>query len=416
MMLLLAATAHSRDRTLPPWSHGAVLPSWARSVHIVNREEPLFVSASGKAKRRGSAGAGAYLPIFGARRGVGCKGAWLQLGPQAWACSDEVELSGSMALPPNQRATAHSDGMPYRYYFVGSDGSFAYKSFQQVDFGSPAMTLQPGFAVAVSEQREQDGQRYGLSRRGLWLPMRDLKPAKPSAFRGIELAEIDTGSGIPVAWVIRQRAATHALRGKRFVRDGKHQRRFDQLSIHARKQYFGRTMLRIAANRWIDSRDVRQPTVASVPSEVAVSENERWIDVHLASQTLVAYEGEKPVFATLVSTGRGKTPGHPSATPKGVHRIWVKLLSSVMDNLEDDAASNYYRIEDVPYVQYFAKGVGLHAAFWHRSFGQVRSHGCVNLAPLDARRLFWWTRPHLPSGWTASLPTAYDKGTIVVVR
>jgi hypothetical protein len=77
---------------------------------------------------------------------------------------------------------------------------------------------------------------------------------------------------------------------------------------------------------------------------------------------------------------------------------------------------NYYRIEDVPYVQYFSKGVGLHAAFWHRSFGQVRSHGCVNLAPLDAERLFWWTGPALPNGWTAVLPGGRDAATIVRVR
>ena len=69
----------------------------------------------------------------------------------------------------------------------------------------------------------------------------------------------------------------------------------------------------------------------------------------------------------------------------------------------------YYAIEDVPYVQYFAKGVGLHGAFWHRGFGHVRSHGCVNLAPLDAQRLFAFTSPHLPAGWTAVLPTAIGR-------
>jgi hypothetical protein len=73
-------------------------------------------------------------------------------------------------------------------------------------------------------------------------------------------------------------------------------------------------------------------------------------------------------------------------------------------------------MEDVPWVQYFAKGVGLHGAFWHRSFGHVRSHGCVNLSPLDAERLFWWTAPRLPAGWTAVLPGAYDRPVVVRVR
>jgi lipoprotein-anchoring transpeptidase ErfK/SrfK len=87
-----------------------------------------------------------------------------------------------------------------------------------------------------------------------------------------------------------------------------------------------------------------------------------------------------------------------------------------MDNLEDEGANRYWRMESVPYVQYFSKGVGLHGAYWHRSFGNVRSHGCVNLAPLDAQRLFSFTSPRLPAGWTAVLPTEHESGTVVRVR
>ncbi len=37
---------------------------------------------------------------------------------------------------------------------------------------------------------------------------------------------------------------------------------------------------------------------------------ERWLDVNVSKQTLVAYEGEKPVFATLVSTGEAGLQDH----------------------------------------------------------------------------------------------------------
>jgi lipoprotein-anchoring transpeptidase ErfK/SrfK len=87
-----------------------------------------------------------------------------------------------------------------------------------------------------------------------------------------------------------------------------------------------------------------------------------------------------------------------------------------MTNLEDQEAGNYYAIEEVPWVMFFQKGYGLHGTFWHRSFGNVRSHGCVNLTPLDAQRLFHWTHPRLPAGWTAALPTDGEPGTIVRVR
>ncbi len=52
----------------------------------------------------------------------------------------------------------------------------------------------------------------------------------------------------------------------------------------------------------------------------------------------------------------------------------------------------FYDIKNVPDVMYFT-GVGhaIHGAFWHNNFGQVMSHGCVNL-PLDvADWLFSWT-------------------------
>jgi len=129
---------------------------------------------------------------------------------------------------------------------------------------------------------------------------------------------------------------------------------------------------------------------------------------------LVAYEGTKPVFATLVSTGRAE-----GTTPAGVHRVWVKLRVSDMENLSDEEDENdhdRFSIEDVPYVQYFERGVALHAAFWHGDFGRPRSHGCVNLAPKDAAWLFGFTAPHLPAGWSAALPTALEPGTVVRVR
>ena len=46
----------------------------------------------------------------------------------------------------------------------------------------------------------------------------------------------------------------------------------------------------------------------------------------------------------------------------------------------------------------------------------IRSHGCVNLSPLDAELMFDWTSPHVPVGWTAVFPTEYEQGTLVRVR
>src|SRR5690606_26136503 len=109
--------------------------------------------------------------------------------------------------------------------------------------------------------------------------------------------------------------------------------------------------VRIDEQSWLRARDLRQPTSAPPPDEILPGE--RWIDIELATQTLVLYEGDRPIFATLVSTGRG-AQGTERATPKGVHRIWVKLRTTNMSNLSDEDATRLYAIEDVPYVQFFS--------------------------------------------------------------
>jgi len=45
----------------------------------------------------------------------------------------------------------------------------------------------------------------------------------------------------------------------------------------------------------------------------------------------------------------------------------------------------------------------------------VRSHGCVNLSPEDARTLFSWTEPKLPDGWHGVFAQP-DKGTRVIIH
>jgi hypothetical protein len=85
--------------------------------------------------------------------------------------------------------------------------------------------------------------------------------------------------------------------------------------------------------------------------------------------------------------------------------------------MDDDSASDgLYSIEDVPWIQYFKRSYALHGAFWHAEFGHRKSHGCVNLAPFDAKALFGWTEPALPEGWHAVFALPDHPGTRVVVH
>ena len=147
----------------------------------------------------------------------------------------------------------------------------------------------------------------------------------------------------------------------------------------------------------------------------AAGANEKWIDVNVAQQSLVAFEGDTPVFVTLVSSGRhSDVPEQDHHTPKGDFRIWEKHIAATME--EDTATDGPYSIEDVPWIMYFHGGYALHGAFWHAKFGHERSHGCINMPPTDAKDLFGWSGPHLPSNWHGVRAIDPNPGTRIIVH
>src|SRR5262249_49567487 len=105
---------------------------------------------------------------------------------------------------------------------------------------------------------------------------------------------------------------------------------------------------------------------------------EKWIDVNLTRKTLVALEGDRPIFGALVSPGkRSRDKEKDHATVQGTFRIREKHIAVTMDGDGKAASDLPYSIEDVPYVEYFEGSYALHGAFWHNNFGHEMSHGCV---------------------------------------
>ncbi len=168
--------------------------------------------------------------------------------------------------------------------------------------------------------------------------------------------------------------------------------------------------------KWLRKDDI---VIARKPDEwpAAFAKGKtKWIDISIYKQTLTLWEGDKPVFTTLVSTGQDGM-GDPKTTkssPRGTFRIREKHVTATMDANE---VGNKFELRDVPWVQYFEAGYALHAAYWHDVYGTARSHGCINLSPIDARKVFLWTDPPIPQGWHgvwADKETA--KGTIVYIH
>jgi hypothetical protein len=386
-------------------ARGSELPA---SLEVVRREEPILTRAEKGAPRRGAAVRGARLPVFGWRDGPGCPGGWFSVGPVAWICAEGVLPS---PLPAGAGvASAHAgSGLPFPYYFVGKDGSFGYRLLETAEEGVPEVQFLPGFGVATArvQNKPNTTDPFGLTTHGFWIPLRDLNgPISPP---GSLLAELET---LDVAWVVGERASVYATPGGA-ARATERLEPLAQVRVLERRRRGGVEWLRIGESAWIRERGTTGPRPAPVPPEALPGE--RWIDVDLERQVVTAYQGERPLFAMPASTGRG-APGSELATPPGAHRLWIKLATSDMDNLENLEASESYAIQAVPWVMYFERGYGLHGTFWHRAFGRVQSHGCVNLTPKDAERLFERTSPKLPQGWSAVFPTDYEPGTIVRVR
>jgi lipoprotein-anchoring transpeptidase ErfK/SrfK len=120
-------------------------------------------------------------------------------------------------------------------------------------------------------------------------------------------------------------------------------------------------------------------TVAETPFETAATE--RRLEVNLSTQTTYLYENDQVIHAWASSTG---LPG--SATTPGNFKIGWKNPMQDMGCFPGAP----YCTENVPWVAYFNGDQGFHGAYWHNNFGNVMSHGCVNLPVASAKFLYDW--------------------------
>jgi lipoprotein-anchoring transpeptidase ErfK/SrfK len=249
-----------------------------------------------------------------------------------------------------------------------------------------------GFALVDTAAVE--GRRYGITTDLLVYPIDRLRPIEGSAFHGYKVpGDID----FPFALVRREGAASYAIRGTKAVKVGDVPRRA-AIPLSGKQRFVdGVLHFQTKDGLWLSDRYVsRVDGVKKMPKWA--KDGERWIDVSIGKQVLLAYDGTQPAYATLVSTGEAglEDPETSKATLRGIFRIHTKHLTTTMSS---KTVGEEFELKDIPYVQYFEEGYALHAAYWHDDFGTPRSHGCINLSPEDARWLFQWTEPQLPPGW-----------------
>ena len=403
-------------------------------------------------------------------RGIARPGLKLPPGVLPATQWEEIELyggRGSSKSPPfwldGGRKIPNVSGFEVPDYAVFADRVRRKTGLSFVDaFETKQQGLRRDFAVTVDLRL---------------VPTSKVKPDSGSPFHGIE---IGPGMHLPFAFVVlRDAKQYHLLKGRDEVRAiGDVPRRVviplsGRARIKAKRRYYQTLKDKTV---WLDARDLG--IVAKPPQwpEVA-TKGEKWIDISLGQQTLVLYEGKRPTYATLVSTGRDgmQDPETTLSTPQGTFRLQSKHVAAAMDSDEqsnvagghrsrhvgwdaearatakrllaaeeagkplskEDArrlanikkgrhpeygvtrrrGSSTFELRDVPWIQYFAAGYALHGAYWHDVFGIPRSHGCVNLAPIDARLVFQWTDPPVPEGWHGvNIGEEMGEGTVVHIH
>ncbi|HMA91538.1 MAG TPA: L,D-transpeptidase [Polyangiaceae bacterium] len=313
--------------------------------------------------------------------------------------------NGVVAAPPQTTANPENSGMPDDRPWWQQDGiedrlhEIRLSDLQKESDGILALRMVKGFYVAVDRTFHWSGRTWYKTTKGLVAPADRMGQATPSDFKGVELG---SDWHLPVGWVYggREKANTYEIDPEKLqVRNAGSVARFQAIQLTERSVEIGKSTYReMADGKWIKQEQIRVTVPGEAPKELGP--NERWIDVNLSRQTLIVFEGNTPIYATLVSTGKSsKIKEKDHATPVGMWRLREKHLTTTMDGDGTAAGDLPYSIEDVPFVMYFHKSYAIHGAFWHRNYGVQMSHGCINLAPLDAKAVFFRSEPALPEGW-----------------
>jgi len=341
-----------------------------------------------------------------------------------------------------------------------------------------------GLSLIGSFPTESDGvsRRFAITTDLRLAPHTKIKPDLGSPWHGLELGESMT---LPLAFIRTQGAKSYRLsKGKAIAAED-----LEYRSVHAlvgtMKVAEGVKYYRTRDKRWLSQLDVGLAIPpASFPDDG--EKGKKWIEVSISQQTLVLWEGKRPIYATLVSTGKAglDDPKKTTATVRGMFKIRNKHITATMDSNEGSSVGGAkvstvasrpsgdggkskgksdgkapakggkssgksdpkaksagkpgekiptkgdgeygvtrrrgegtFQLRDVPYIQYFESGYALHTAYWHDVFGTPRSHGCINLSPVDAHRVFLWTDPAVPEGWHAvNSGEDFGEGTTVIIH
>jgi hypothetical protein len=239
-------------------------------------------------------------------------------------------------------------------------------------------TIRKGFIyVSYGKPVTVNGQEFIRINADEYMRSGDLASVAPSRFHGIELAEQPRR---PFAWVVRK-FTPRPMPDAKAINGTPPLNRYEVVQIYAKTHAGQYDWYLVGPNQWVEQRNLSIVEVIPPPEGVSG----KWIAVNLFEQTMAIYEGQRMIYASLVSSGLGAWPTRP-----GTFQIYSKLPETKMSGAYARDKSDFYYLEDVPWTMYFDQSIALHGAYWHDGYGFRKSHGCVNLSPADSVWLYNW--------------------------
>ncbi|HEY7957812.1 MAG TPA: L,D-transpeptidase [Polyangia bacterium] len=401
----------------------------------------------------GNAIEGARLPVRGVVTGNhhGCSSkTWYAVAPFGYVCGRDVKPTSEAPSTESVLKVQPDSRLPFRYVMVLIKDDVKmplWTTLADLKNGvEPERLLKKGDTIAVEKTINWEGAKFWVSVEGNVIPFKGtMMMGGGSEWHGLA---ITAATPLPFGWVTPEKAKVYSAPPQKGVKavpaatlDRRTRVAIVGEQLVGRKKWLKVTIAAPAppptfGDIFADSAR-RQPKPADAPAATedktaaslpeiwisADSVNEvrklerpktvdprvtKWIDVDLGEQVLVEYENDQPVYATLVSSGR------TIATPMGTYPVWAKVSAITMKNQPYE--DKEYFVNKVPWVTFFQWHNAIHGAYWHDRFGVTKSHGCVNVAPIDAKQVFEWVSPPLPPGWSGLRPVDLLLSPTVVVR
>lgn len=378
-----------------------------------DRSTMLYDAPEFSAAFRGKIARGSTFHVYARARtdDPDCKSGWAKVGTAAYVCLGRSTVVKKPAPRPLPR-TVVGGMLPYHYAKRRGPDHPApvWRSIGALRSGAaPSGELSIEHDYAFMRRRFAKGERVLEDENRRVVKEADVRRFIPSTFEGRDLVDEPLPTEGIMAWVTRWPHG-QALEAAHPDADAVAKLEFQSIVVvdDAPVRKRGVTFYPLHdGSGFVEAKAIRRyipadPLPDAGPDDV-------WVDIEVSQQTLTLYRGTTPIFATLISSGTGTNP-----TPLGIYRMESKMALTDMRSKPGDDDS--YHVEAVPWAMYFDGRFALHGAYWHNRFGNRVSHGCVNLSPKDAKRVFDTIDPALPNGWITVYEHPQDLGSLVRVR